>query len=675
MNGLRPLALAAGVAAALAGPAQAQTGTASPTGPTASSAEPYRDRIIASDQLQPLPPDEDEDTASDLDGPPRSLRVDLGLSRNERGDEAFDEQGVSASGFWESAALGSFSLDAGLFRSDRMRERAFGGRGWGGTATLWQRNLHLDGGWRVDNGLGVLNSPSLPLQREQYRFFLPSVPLAGLVTHWRDDARDLQVQAAYGRAGAYTGTRATGFEAADGQVASLGTQWQWTPAWTGAASYLATYGRLVPDLRGEAVLEPGDTRALHLSTGWRADDASLQFNLLGSDGDRGGARGAWMDGRLRRGRYLHQYGAYRLEPELAWGAYPIQNDAEGGYYRLAYDYGRWHWSGGVDALRPLSGRDDATQYATGYLRYQATSTLGYGGGLNVRRSDGLSHSAQVFADRRSRWGQTRLQLDQARAASDDSWQVGVDHAFALQQGARLSASLALGRLAYRDNRDGSADEAASAGSTRTATFALYGGRDLTGRLTLDGSARWTHGDGDEAVRGLDLNLGLDWRIARRWSLAFAAYQSQGSRRSPFILDPLVTRTPYLALPRERSLLLTLRYHYEAGRPQTVIGGAPGAAAGGVRGSVFLDENRNGLREASELPAANVTVLLDGRYSVRTDGDGRFGFPRVAVGTHTLTVEPDNLPLPWSFEGENAQRTVEVEVRGDARVDLGAQRPR
>lgn len=663
MTRARATALAAAVALALAGPAPAQTPDT-----------PYRDRIIAPDQLQPLSPDEDEEAGFDTSGPPRSLRIDLGLSRNERGDEAFDELGLNASGFWETAALGTFSLDAGLFRSDRMRERAFGGRGWGGTATLWQRNLHMGGGWRVDNGLGVLNSPSLPLQREQYRFFLPSVPLAGASTHWQDDASGLQMQAAYGRAGAYTGTRAVGFEAADGQVASLGVQWQWAPAWTGAASYLATYGRLVPDARGEAVLEPGDTRALHLSTGWRIDDASLQLNLLGSDGDRGGATGAWLDGRSRRGRYLHQYGAFRLEPELAWGAYPIQNDAEGGYYRLAYDYGRWHWNGGFDALRPLSGRGDATQYATGYVRYQATSTLGYGGGLNLRHSDGVAHSAQLFADKRSRWGQTRLQLDQARAVDDDSWQVGIDHAFALQQGARLSASLALGRLTYRDIGNSNGEEI-SRGSARTTTFALYGGRDLTDRLTLDGSVRWTHGEGDEALRGLDLNLGLDWRIAPRWSLAFTAYQSQGSRRSPFILDPLITRTPYISLPRERSLLLTLRYHYEAGRPQAVIGGAPGAAAGGVRGNVFLDENHNGVREASELPAVNVTVVLDGRYSVRTDGDGRFEFPRVAVGSHTLAVEPDNLPLPWSFEGGNALRTIEVGVREDARVDLGAQRPR
>lgn len=665
MNASTPTALALAVGAALAcagaGPARAADGGAPP---------PYRDRIIAPDQLQPLPDDEDGDSGAAADGPPRSLRVEVGLSRNERGAQSYDEQGLTASGFWESAAHGAFSLDAGVFRSDRARDRAFGGPGWGGTATLWQRNLFLDGGWRLDNGLGVLNSPTLPLQQQQYRFFLPSVPLAGASTQWRHDARGLEVQAAFGRAGSYTGTRAIGFEAADGHVASLGAQWAWAPAWTGAASYLGTYGRIVPGPTGEALFEPGDTRALHLATGWQGAGRTWQLNLLGSEADRGRAAGLWLDGQVRRGRYLHHYGAYRLEPDLAWGAYPIHNDATGGYYRLAYDYGRWHWTAGADALQPVSGRGDDIAYATGYLRYQASSAVGYGGSLNLRDGSRFAYSAQLFADRRGRWGQTRLQLDQARAVGDDQWQLSVDHAFALQQGSRLSASLALGHLAYRDDAGREPVE-----PTRTAVLALYGGRDLTDRLRLDGSARWTHGEGGNAVRGLDFNLGLDWRIATRWALTASLYQSQGSRRSPFILDPLVTRTPYLSLPRERSMLLTLRYSHEAGRPQPVVGGAPGAAVGGIRGSVFLDENANGVRDASELPAANVTVVLDGRYSVRTDSDGRFEFPRVAVGAHALSVEPDNLPLPWSFEGEAARRMLEVEVRSDTRVELGAQRPR
>ena len=97
--------------------------------------------------------------------------------------------------------------------------------------------------------------------------------------------------------------------------------------------------------------------------------------------------------------------------------------------------------------------------------------------------------------------------------------------------------------------------------------------------------------------------------------------------------------------------------------------------GSIRGSVYLDDNEDGARSASELPAANVTVLLDGRYTVRTDSQGNFEFPRVAVGVHEVSVVPDNLPLPWSFATGDDRRVVTVRVREDARVDIGARRPR
>jgi hypothetical protein len=61
--------------------------------------------------------------------------------------------------------------------------------------------------------------------------------------------------------------------------------------------------------------------------------------------------------------------------------------------------------------------------------------------------------------------------------------------------------------------------------------------------------------------------------------------------------------------------------------------------------------------------------------VRTDSQGNFEFPRVAVGNHVLTVLPDNLPLPWSFDEEADKRSVEVKVREQQRVDIGARRPR
>lgn len=656
------VAIAAGLTMRLANAQQAPQPAVEQAGVT----QGYVDRIIAPQQLQPLPPDEDEEASSD--GLPRSFRFEAIAGRSEYGDDRFDEAGIAAGGLWQTEAWGAFSLDATLFDSDRRRFDGIGNPdgGLGGAATLWQRDFYLDSGWRLNNGLGVLNTPAPSLLRNQYRFYLPTVSFAGASSEWNQDAAGLQLQGAFGRAGLYTGSRLVGFEAADGEVGSLSAQWQWAPGWTGATSFLATQGRIVPDDLGEPVFEPGDTQALYAGTAWQGERDRAQLNLLASDSDLGDATGGWLDVASSRGRYLHNYGAFRLGENLAWGAQPINNDVQGAYYRIAYQYARWIWNAGIDSLNSLSGDGFDGLYATSFVRYQASSTLGYGASLNLRDTPDTSHSLQAFADKTTAWGQTRVQFDQAGTGGrTDSWQASVDQAFPLQQGSRLSASLSYGELRY--------DEEAEA--TATTTLALYGARDLSDRLSIDGSARWTHGDGGEAFRGTDINLGLNWRIAPRWTLTGSYYQSQGSRRSPFVLDPLITGTPFISLPRNRSVFLTLRYERSAGRPQAVLGGAPGGPTGAIAGSLFLDDNGDGVRNAAELPAANVTVVLDGRFALRTDSLGNFEFPRVATGSHTLTVIPDNLPLPWFVDDAAARRSVQVQVRQATRVDIGARRQR
>ena len=70
----------------------------------------------------------------------------------------------------------------------------------------------------------------------------------------------------------------------------------------------------------------------------------------------------------------------------------------------------------------------------------------------------------------------------------------------------------------------------------------------------------------------------------------------------------------------------------------------------------------------------MTVVIDGRYSTRTDAQGRFEFPAVASGPHRITVVPDNLPLPWMLVNDGRVE-IEVPVRETVIVDIAAQRPR
>jgi hypothetical protein len=101
---------------------------------------------------------------------------------------------------------------------------------------------------------------------------------------------------------------------------------------------------------------------------------------------------------------------------------------------------------------------------------------------------------------------------------------------------------------------------------------------------------------------------------------------------------------------------------------------PGSGSGSLAGVLFLDANDNGRQDAGESGAANVTVLLNGRFPARTDRVGRFEFPTVAAGSHMLTVVPDNLPLPWAFPMPGGI-SVKVGVRDRAFVELPVQRMR
>src|SRR5260221_518798 len=70
---------------------------------------------------------------------------------------------------------------------------------------------------------------------------------------------------------------------------------------------------------------------------------------------------------------------------------------------------------------------------------------------------------------------------------------------------------------------------------------------------------------------------------------------------------------------------------------------------------------------------NLTVLLDGRFATRTNNDGRFEFPFVASGPHSLSVIPDNLALPYSVANEG-KREVLVRTRETTSLEIAAVKP-
>lgn len=670
---LRPalLAGAMGLVLATAGHARA-TGPTGPAGPDEADAydpwtglavpppgapdapPPYRDRLLA-----PADPEDDEDDLAEAssDGLPRALRIEAIATRNTFAGLRSTEFGVGAGGSWESRDHGTFSLDVLAFRADDDRDD----RRWRGTATLWQRGLAMPGGWRVDNGLGVLGTQLPGFLRDQYRVFLPSVPLLGAGTEWRHAGRAQGFEVIAGVGGTWRGSRLSGFDPGDGNVVSAGGYWRQGAQWSGAAAVLVTDGRIVPGDQGLAQFQNGRTRALLFGQRWQDARASASLQVLASDSEGERANGAWLDGTWRVGGLLHRFGAFALQPDLAWGAFPIANDARGGYWRVEMQRARWSWHAGLDRVAAYTDAGFDGWYGTGGVRYQVSPRLAFGGTGSFRDgADGQAVALQAYADVRTRLGDTRYQVDGARDPDGvDSWQVLVDHALRLREGWRLSVSAGLGEQVQGDAR-----------LARTATLAAYGGADIGDRFAVDGTVRWSSVDGSGDT--LDLNLGWRWQLRPRWSLFGNLTRTRGRRDEPFILDPL-NPVPATRLPDDRSAQVGLRYDFSAGRAAPVLGAPPGAPAGRISGTVFLDDNGDGVRGAGEQPAVGVTIILDGRFVARTDDRGRFTFERVAVGQHRLEAVPDQLPLPWSLP--DGTRTLQVDVRAESTVEFAAQRPR
>src|SRR5204862_4459759 len=129
------------------------------------------------------------------------------------------------------------------------------------------------------------------------------------------------------------------------------------------------------------------------------------------------------------------------------------------------------------------------------------------------------------------------------------------------------------------------------------------------------------------------------------------YESRVGSWTPLVVtSPLAppTAAAVIAAAGERGMFLTVRYQVARGAHFVPLGGVPGSGSGRLSGVVYLDANENGRYEAGEPGAANVTVILDGRFSVRSGPNGRFDFPAVAAGHHVVPLQTDNLPLPCSL---------------------------
>ena len=439
--------------------------------------------------------------------------------------------------------------------------------------------------------------------------------------------------------------------------------------------------------------EPAGSGILQ-SLRWESPAAFVQGNLLagrnqdladpltGAAGSSSSRGAAWLDGALRSADITHRWGLHHLAQGLRWQGSALGGNSQGGYYRWSRIGLRTQIEAQLSSTQPVDvAGGGVTQHRAGVsLRHQIDQRLGVGG--LVQLSEGTSSDVQVsaFSELRRPWADLRLQAGiETRGGAVVARRLSADQAWALPLGQRLSSSLALNSTSASP-----ADSGNTASNPYGTTFemAVAGGADIGDSVSLDLNLRALLPQSTQLARAYNVSASGQWRLTPAWTLAAALGMTRSSGvASPGTINPIpilpgsVTSFIYPGT-RSRDLWLTLRYDFQAGAAVVPIGvgGRVGTGGGNIEGVVYLDDNQNGRLDALEARAANVTVMLDGRFATRTDAQGRFEFPFVASGPHAIAVASDTLPLPWVAPASTPMR-VDVVPRGVVRVEIGATRDR
>jgi hypothetical protein len=629
--------------------AWAQTGSASPG--NGALASEYEDRVIAD---LPPPADDPPQAAYDASGLPRFLRAELRLgTRPFTTDDRRVRASVSAFGLLETPNHGSLSFD-GTYAEDNRD----------GTLTVRQRGLPLAGGSLLNLEAGIVDQALPSLNRTPSRVSVPSSTLRGASAEWISPAQGLQWVASTGQPGRLETLPASGFSRFGGQRHRIGLQWQpesdggWGVALQHERGIRVADGLITP---GAA---PADRQGTQLTVaGSQGAWAWSAHALSGSaSDDRGQQQGWWGEVSRDLGPLRHTIGLYRLEPGLSWAGLAMANNLQGGFWRGLWRTRQWSVDASLDVLQPIEGPGGTGHYGNlnGRMRLDRNNQIG--AGLAVRDYRGQAW-ATYFDWRRthdlgtSGW---RLELSDTEGSRRDERRLSYDHEWNVPLGWALSTSVGAAQARLENTGTDRNEDSWFA----AASFSAPLGRQASVRGSL----------GTEQVRGapdrFNANLSANWRLTPQWSLEAQYIRSTAGRLIPS-LDPLAPPPDVLRVA-SRSFFVMLRYEQRAGSRLTPLGGSLEEGGGRVEGVVFFDSNRNGRQEASEQGVPGVIVLLDNRWAVRTDEQGRFEFPLVAGGMRSVTVRNDGLPLPWSVP-DDTDTQVDVRLRGTTRIAIPVQR--
>ncbi|MDM0116523.1 SdrD B-like domain-containing protein [Variovorax sp. J22R133] len=592
-------------------------------------------------------------------------------------------------------------LDARHLSGDPLADRAMGTFGFarertGDRFTFRNIGFPITPNTFADTTVGDTFSDVTDGLSRNYRLSLGTTMVRGLST--RIFNSDWDLRAGSGQRGFLAGGPYPGFETTQGSMTWLGATRRLSDEWFVAgqidrANYVPAYfsSFYTPEGFGAKNVSSWATSVGYAPKALPGADADFKVRttLVGSQVtsatpgvQTGDSQGLFVEASARTGRFNHQFGAYAADPNLYFGDYALITGNRGAYWRVDHSTGRMNWGGGFDFERADS---DSVSNLYGYTRTAFNGNFQYlldrdtsvGANANLSRTR-YDNSAvgNLLGENRSLYGnvfyqtrffdlpRTRLNLMALRneqvvllgtAATGQELQWEQDWITGRYAALRPELTTTLGYA--RDQ---------SSGVTRTYPTAGVQFRYwFDSGFSVTGNLRWTSQDSDlYTSRGLSGSLTAEKEIAPGWHFGIAANMNQA--RSAAIQTSLFG--PQVYRSNDKTFYAFLRWDGSSGTAYQAAGVRSGAGSGSVSGRVFLDANRDGRQQAGENGAANVEVVLDGRYRATTDRDGRFEFPTVTTGRHQLTLTLDSVPLPWGVAGDSGV-SVNVPLRGQATAEI------
>lgn len=550
------------------------------------------------------------------------------------------------------------------------------------SVTLLNNSLYLTPTMAADSALGDVSSELTDALRRGSKLSLGVDNIRGARTRVRGDKFDIRLGS--GDLGELKGNPYSGYRQTDGRLSWIGASHS-----LGKNFVLGLQANQVDQFKQVANSQEQISSAA-LALGYDGDNQNnkkLRVTLLKSQHtDEAGlettSQGSYLEGGFQVGRYIHEFGVYKTEPELYFGENFLNSDQQGVYWRFNRESSRLFFSAGLsaeqDKLQEKNQDTAAKEFGwDGSLRYRMDRNHSYGGSLRLQQTrydkaqQNDQRSVYVYAYYElinANWGRSRLSTTLHRnekivtndvAATGDEFQWEQDWLNNSNKIFNAQPELITTLGVAHDRSEAETQTYPTAGVTAR----YWPDADWS----ISSSLRYSSRAGKLSTsQGLAGALTSEYKITQGLSLGAALNLNQAK----VDVDSNGIKAAQTSRSNDKSAQVYLRWEGNRGQEHSVIGNKTEglAGTGGVVGFVYFDTNQDGQRQADEAGVPEVEVYLDGGYSVRTDKNGYYEFTRVATGIHSLTLNLDTVPLPWSVKEDSL--SVDISLRGQLAANLG-----